>query len=108
MKVKLVISMMIISLVFVVSGNIYAEVKGSNTTKDSTASSTTVEKQLVGNKICPVSGDKIKPEEQAQYEYNGKVYNFCCKMCLKDFKKNPEKYSRIAEDEVKNSAAKAK
>lgn len=62
----------------------------------------------VGNKICPVSGDKIPApgEESAmgevvKYEYNGKIYNLCCEMCIKDFKKNPEKYSKIAEDEVK-------
>ena len=61
----------------------------------------------VGNKICPVSGDKITAPgekgamgEAIKYEYNGKIYNLCCKMCVKDFKKNPEKYSKIAEDEV--------
>ena len=61
----------------------------------------------VGNKICPVSGDEIPAPgekgnmgEAIKYEYNGKIYNLCCKMCVKDFKKNPEKYSKIAEDEV--------
>ena len=62
----------------------------------------------VGNKICPVSGDKIPVpgekgtmgDEPVKYEYNGKIYNLCCQMCVKDFKKNPEKYSKIAEDEV--------
>jgi YHS domain-containing protein len=61
----------------------------------------------VGNKICPVSGEKIpapgeKGEmgEAVKYEYNGKIYNLCCPMCVKDFKKNPEKYSKIADDEV--------
>ena len=62
----------------------------------------------VGNKICPVSGDKIPApgekgtmgDEPVKYEYNGKIYNLCCSMCIKDFKKNPEKYSKIAEDEV--------
>ena len=62
----------------------------------------------IGNKICPVSGDKIPvPGEKdtmgdkpVKYEYNGKIYNLCCPMCIKDFKKNPEKYSKIAEDEV--------
>ena len=62
----------------------------------------------VGNKICPVSGDKIPApgekgtmgDEPVKYEYNGKIYNLCCPMCIKDFKKNPEKYSKIAEDEV--------
>ena len=61
----------------------------------------------VGNKICPISKDKIaapgeKGEmgEAVQFVYNGKIYNLCCPMCMKDFKKNPEKYSKIAEDEV--------
>ena len=70
-----------------------------------TASSKAVE---VGNKFCPVTGDKIPVpgekgtmgDEPVKYEYNGKIYNLCCKMCMKDFKKNPEKYSKIAEDEV--------
>lgn len=54
----------------------------------------TEEKDLVevGNKICPVSGEEIKKEEAFKYEYEGKIYNLCCKMCLKDFKKDPEKY----------------
>ena len=62
----------------------------------------------VGNKICPVSGDKIPAPgeksdmgEPVKYEYNEKIYNLCCSMCVKDFKKDPEKYSKIAEDEVK-------
>ena len=62
----------------------------------------------VGNKICPVSGDKIPAsgekgtmgDKPVKYEYNGKIYNLCCPMCIKDFKKNPEKYSKIAEDEM--------
>lgn len=60
-----------------------------------------------GNKICPVSGDKIPaPAEKSamgevvQHEYNGKIYNLCCKMCIKDFQKDPEKYSKIADEEV--------
>ncbi len=67
----------------------------------------------VGNKICPVSGNPIpapgkKGEmgEAVKYEYNGKIYNLCCSMCIKDFKNNPEKYSKIAEDEVKNQPLK--
>lgn len=53
----------------------------------------------VGNKICPVSGENIEAMgEGFKYEYNGKIYNFCCSMCLKDFLKDPEKYSKIAEE----------
>ena len=62
----------------------------------------------VGNKVCPVSGDKIPvPGEKGtmgdkpvKVEYRGKIYNLCCKMCVKDFKKHPEKYSAIADKEV--------
>jgi YHS domain-containing protein len=53
----------------------------------------------VGNKICPVSGNPVALA--VKFEWNGKIYNFCCPMCIEEFKKNPEKYSKIAEDEVK-------
>ena len=43
-----------------------------------------------GNKICPISGEKIKPGKEHKVEYNGKVYNLCCSMCDKDFKKDPQ------------------
>ncbi len=55
----------------------------------------------VGNKLCPVSGEKVGTMGKGvQYEYNGKIYNLCCPMCKKDFKNSPEKFSKIAEDEV--------
>jgi len=46
----------------------------------------------VGNKICPISGEGIEEETKATYEYEGKVYNFCCAMCIDAFKKDPQKY----------------
>lgn len=52
----------------------------------------------VGNRICPVSNEWIPEGEEIRYEYKGKIYNLCCKMCAKDFKKNPKKYSKIAEE----------
>ena len=55
----------------------------------------------VGNKICPVSKEKVgEMGEAVKYEYNGKIYNLCCPMCKKDFAKDPERFSKIAEDEV--------
>ena len=53
-----------------------------------------------GNKICPVSGEKI--DEKATYEYQGKVYHFCCTSCIEDFKKDPEKYIKKVEEELKS------
>ncbi len=62
-----------------------------------------VETVEVGNKVCPVSGEKIEVSsgmKATTIEHNGKIYNLCCAMCEGDFKKDPEKYSKIAEDEV--------
>jgi YHS domain-containing protein len=58
----------------------------------------------VGNKICPVSGDKINEKTKATYEYKGKIYNFCCSMCIAEFKKDPEKYIKKVEEELKSRA----
>lgn len=45
----------------------------------------------VGNKICPISGEEVGGMgEIVKYEYKGKIYNLCCPMCEKDFKKDPE------------------
>lgn len=59
----------------------------------------------VGNTVCPVSGDKISQKTKATYEYKGKVYNLCCSACIEPFGKDPEKYVKIAEDEMKGKAA---
>ena len=43
------------------------------------------------NTMCLVMPDnKIDPA--VTYEYKGKVYGFCCKPCIDEFKKDPEKY----------------
>ncbi len=57
----------------------------------------------VGNKICPVSHEKIGTEgmESHKITYNGKMYNLCCSMCEKDFNKDPEKYTKLIDEEMK-------
>ena len=50
---------------------------------------------MTGN---PVNDGKMG--ELVKYEYQGKIYNLCCKMCIKDFKNDPEKYSKIAEEQA--------
>jgi YHS domain-containing protein len=56
----------------------------------------------VGNAVCPVSGEKVGEMGQVvKHEYNGKIYNLCCAMCAKDFKKDPEKYVKIVEEAMK-------
>lgn len=55
----------------------------------------------VGNKICPVSGEKIdEAMGPVTYEYEGKIYNFCCEMCIDEFKKDPQKYIKKVEEEL--------
>jgi len=54
-----------------------------------------------GNKICPVSGEKIDEKAKATYEYQGKIYNFCCPACIEIFKKNPQKYIDKVESEIR-------
>ena len=52
----------------------------------------------VGNKFCPVSGDKVSGKHFAVYE--GKRYSLCCPMCEEKFLKNPHKYmAKIAQKE---------
>jgi len=51
-----------------------------------------------GNKICPVSGQKVDGKNFS--EYNGKRYGMCCPMCAATFKADPKKYSAIADKEV--------
>ena len=55
----------------------------------------------VGNKICPVTGEKIVEKDKGTYEYEGKIYNFCCPMCIDEFKKDPQKYIQKVNTELK-------
>lgn len=52
-----------------------------------------------GNKICPVMGEKIDEKTKATYEYEGKVYNFCCSGCIDKFKNDPGTYIKKIEEE---------
>jgi YHS domain-containing protein len=61
-----------------------------------------------GNKICPVSDEKIDEKTKATYEYKGKIYNFCCGMCVDEFKKDPEKYIKKVEEEMQKEKAEQK
>lgn len=58
----------------------------------------------VGNKACPVTGQKIQEETTVTSEYDGKIYNFCCADCIDKFKKEPTKYIKIVEEEIKSTS----
>jgi len=49
-----------------------------------------VEKKKIWNTVCPIMGDEVDPKVQT-VEYRGKTIGFCCKSCIKKFKKDPEK-----------------
>ena len=55
----------------------------------------------VGNTVCPVMGTKVEPGKALTVEYGGKLYNVCCPICVKEFKKNPKKYVTIVEKQMK-------
>jgi len=57
--------------------------------------------QNVGNKICPVSGERVDSMTPVTYEYEGKIYNFCCPMCIDQFKKDPQKYIEKVQEELR-------
>jgi len=57
----------------------------------------------VGNAICPVSGEFISDVgdgKGVQIEHEDKIYNVCCKFCAKDFRKDPEKFITIIENNL--------
>jgi YHS domain-containing protein len=58
------------------------------------------------NAVCPVSGDKVgsigKP---VIVDYQGKKIALCCRNCVKDFKKNPAKYSALADKNAFDGAS---
>ena len=59
-------------------------------------------------KTCVVSGDKLgEMGSPFVYAYKGREIKFCCKGCIKDFNKEPEKYIKMIE-EAEAKAKKAK
>lgn len=78
---------------------------GTQTQTEKATESEPKETVNVGNKICPVSGEKIDEKMKSTYEYEGKVYNFCCPMCIDDFKKDPQKYIKKIEEELQAESA---
>ena len=52
-------------------------------------------------KTCIISGDKLgEMGAPFVYEYEGREIKFCCKGCVKDFKKDPAKYVKKIDEEA--------
>jgi hypothetical protein len=59
-------------------------------------------------KTCIISGDKLgEMGDPFVYTYKDREIKFCCKGCLKDFNKEPDKYIKKIE-EAESKAKKAK
>lgn len=102
---KLIICMTLLGLIFLLSGQ---SLKAQDKAKEAGVATDISKTVDVGNKICPVSGEKIDEKLKATYEYKGKTYNFCCAMCIDAFKKDPEKYIKQIEEEAKSKKDDAK
>jgi len=60
-------------------------------------------------KTCVVTDEKLGEMGDAYvYVYEGREIKFCCKGCLKDFKKEPAKYIKKIEKAEAEAKAKAK
>jgi len=95
-KIKFLILSAVVLVLF--GGFVFAQ--GTSNTQEAqevTANTSTANAVEVGNKICPVAGNKVTG---VKILYKGKIYNLCCSMCIQDFKNDPEKYSAIADKEV--------
>lgn len=48
---------------------------------------------------CVVSGEKLDSMGKPYaYDHEGREVRFCCKNCVKDFKKEPAKYLKLLDD----------
>jgi YHS domain-containing protein len=56
-----------------------------------TSSLTSESSAVAFNKVCPVKGGEVDPDSPT-FEYQGKVYGFCCPGCESKFEKDPETY----------------
>lgn len=107
---KVLIVLMSVSFLFLMRSQVtYAQdVNGVKPIEDQITIDKNAKPQNVGNKICPVSGEKVGQQGMAPvtYEYEGKIYNFCCPGCLEEFKKDPQKYIKKVEEELQTEAQK--
>ena len=94
---KILVGLIVGVVIFGAGKFIFAQSEEANT---QTATSETTKAEEVGNTICPVSGEEINEETKATYEYEGKIYNFCCPMCIDECKKDPQKYIKKVEEEL--------
>ena len=85
---KFVLSL-ICSLALTTSLLLAADAKKDAPKKPATQPATQPSKPV--NKNCAVEQEH-EADAKLTYAWNGKTYAFCCKECIDEFKKHPEKY----------------
>ena len=58
------------------------------------------------NKFCPMTQEEVNPKVTTVY--NGKTVAFCCKDCIAEFKKDPDKHMKDIEAEAAKEAKEKK
>ena len=85
---RLVLSM-VCSLALATGVLLAADTKKDAPKKPATQPTTQPSKPV--NKNCAVEQEH-EADAKLTYAWKGKTYAFCCKECIDEFKKNPEKY----------------
>jgi YHS domain-containing protein len=107
---KLGMAVIVVCALFVVAGVVTAQEESKTETAPSAVTVTEVTPEAavnVGNKVCPVTGDKIAELGKDTVEYEGKIYNMCCPMCKDKFLADPAKYIAIVDQELATEKAAA-
>ncbi len=104
--IKRIFMMLVVITIILGISKGYSEENSTATLGQNAAAQEAKEPQDAGNKICPVSGEKIEEGTKATYEYKSKIYNFCCASCIPEFKKNPEKYIQKMKEEAQAESGK--
>jgi YHS domain-containing protein len=93
----------VLVLVLALRGQTQAPAVGSCTIVQKVAAAT--ETPVIEQKACPVTGNPINPK--IFVDYKGRRIYFCCNMCPPVFNKDPEKYIKIVDEQLKAAKEKA-
>jgi YHS domain-containing protein len=96
------LALAVFAMSFTLSSIAFVQSNKAGNQKQTAQKTQTASKQEVR---CPVSGKVIADTKNApKYTYRGKTYYFGCQNCLAEFKKNPEKYVKLAASNVRTAS----
>jgi len=71
--------------------------------KPSTAPAAVMPKTEIAQKLCPVTGDLIN--RNIFVDYDGRRIYLCCDMCPAQFKKDPEKFLKKLDEQMRSGGS---